>query len=54
VFLGHTGYLSLDALRWLADVGIAWIHLDPDGRVLSTSASLGLNDPRLRRAQALA
>jgi CRISPR-associated endonuclease Cas1 len=54
VLLGHTGFVTLEALRWLADVGIAWIHLDPDGRVLGTSSSLGLNDPRLRRAQAMA
>src|SRR5205823_1829092 len=54
VLLGHTGFLTLDALRWLADVGVGWVHLDPDGRVLGTSSSLGLDDPRLRRSQAMA
>jgi CRISPR-associated endonuclease Cas1 len=54
VLLGHSGFMTLDALRWLADVGIGFIHLDPDGRILATSSSFGLDDPRLRRAQALA
>lgn len=53
VLVGHTGFVTLDALRWLADVGIGFMHLDPDGNVLSASAGIGLNDPRLRRAQAL-
>ena len=54
VLLGHTGFVTLDALRWLADVGVGFLHLDPDGRILATSANFGLDDPRLRRAQALA
>lgn len=54
VLLGSSGTLSLAALTWLADVGIAFVHLALDGRVLATSAGLGLDDPRLRRAQALA
>ena len=54
VILGRSGFMTFEALRWLADVGIGWIHLDPDGRVLATSSSLGLDDPRLRRAQAMA
>ncbi len=41
-------------MRWLADVGVPFIHLDPDGRILATSGNFGLNDPRLRRAQSLA
>lgn len=54
VLLGHTGYLSLEALRWLTDVGVGFVQLDAEGRVLATSAGSGLDDPRLRRAQALA
>ena len=53
VILGHTGFVTLDAIRWLTDVGVGFVHLDPDGRVLVASGSLGLDDPRLRRAQAL-
>jgi CRISPR-associated endonuclease Cas1 len=54
VLLGHTGFVTLEALRWLADVGVGLVQLDPDGRLLVASAGLGLDDPRLRRAQALA
>ena len=54
VVLGHTGSITFDALRWLADVGIRFIQLDPDGRLLAASAEFGRDDPRLRRAQALA
>lgn len=53
VILGHTGSITFDALRWLADVGIRLIHLDPDGRLLATSGAYGRDDARLRRAQAL-
>jgi CRISPR-associated endonuclease Cas1 len=54
VLLGHTGFISLDAVRWLADTGIGLVQLDPDGRLLMASAGMGRDDPRLRRAQALA
>src|SRR5262249_15349513 len=54
VVLGHTGYVTLEAHRWMADVGIAYVHLDADGSVLTTSNSLGVDHPALRRAQALA
>jgi CRISPR-associated endonuclease Cas1 len=54
VVLGHSGTVSLDAIRWIADVRAAFIHLDADGTVLATTAILGNDDPRLRRAQALA
>jgi CRISPR-associated endonuclease Cas1 len=52
VILGHGGSISLAALQWLADVGVGFLHLDSDGRVLAASGGLGLDDPRLRRAQA--
>jgi len=54
VLLGHTGFITLDAVRWLEDVGAQFIHLGSDGQVLLTSGSYGLDDPRLRRAQAVA
>ncbi len=54
IVLGQTGYVSLEAIRWMSDVGIAFIHVDRSGRVLATSAILGLDQPLLRRAQALA
>lgn len=54
VVLGHSGTVSLEALRWLADVKAAFVQIDADGEVIAATAPLGLDDPRLRRAQALA
>jgi CRISPR-associated endonuclease Cas1 len=54
VVLGHTGFVTLDALRWLADTGVGYVALDSDGRLLAATGNLGRDDPRLRRAQAQA
>jgi len=54
VVLGHTGTVSLDALRWLQDVGCAFVHLDTGGSVFSLIGARGRNDARLRRTQASA
>ncbi len=54
VVISHEGAITLEALRWLNDAGIAFLQIDRDGEVIAASASYGLNDPRLRRALALA
>ncbi len=54
VILGHTGYVTLEALRWCADVGVAIAHLDGDGRLLTVHGGPGHDDARVRRAQAAA
>jgi CRISPR-associated endonuclease Cas1 len=54
VMLAQDGSISLAAVRWLADLGIPYLHLDRDGHLLAESAQVRLDDPRLRRAQALA
>ena len=54
VILGHSGTISLDAVRWLHDIGAALVQIDRDGRVLFASAPPGLDHAALRRAQALA
>ncbi len=54
VVLGHTGSVSLEALRWLADVGAGYLQLDADGRVLAAFGPQGTDRPGLRRAQARA
>ncbi len=54
VLLGHTGSVTLDAVRWCADIDISLVQLDVDGPVLLTSGPGGKNDARLRRAQAAA
>lgn len=54
VVLGHTGSVTLEAVRWLHDIGAAFVQIDRDGEVLLASGPMGLDDARLRRAQALA
>ncbi len=52
--LGHTGYISLEAVRWCHDLGIGVVHLDADRRLLQTSARREIGTNRIRRVQALA
>jgi len=54
VVLGHSGTVSFDALRWLSDIGAAFVQIDSDGEVLAAAGPVGLQDSRLRRAQAQA
>lgn len=54
VVIGNDGIVSLAALRWLADQGVAFVMLDRVGRVLTTCGPVYPSDMRLRRAQALA
>ncbi len=54
VILGHTGQITLEAVRWCADTGITLVQLDTDGPVLLTAGASGPDDARLRRAQAAA
>jgi CRISPR-associated endonuclease Cas1 len=53
VILGHSGILSLEALRWLDKLRINVTQIDSDSRVLYATASSALDDARLRRSQAL-
>lgn len=54
VVLGHSGTISFDALRWLHDIGATFVQLDADGTVIVANGPSGLDDARLRRAQARA
>jgi len=54
VVIGADGFISLAALRWLADQDAAFVMLDRDGSVLATTGPVRSSDARLRRAQALA
>lgn len=54
VVLGHSGIISFDALRWLHDVGAAFVHIDVDGELIAADNPPRYSDARLRRAQALA
>ncbi len=51
VVLGHTGYVSLEALRWLRDAGVAFVQIDADGTLIASFAPEGTNDVARRRAQ---
>jgi CRISPR-associated endonuclease Cas1 len=53
VVLGGSGSISLDALRWLTDVGAALVCIDRDGRLLCTTGP-DKSEAKLRRAQTLA
>jgi CRISPR-associated endonuclease Cas1 len=54
VIVGADGFISLSALRWLADQAISFAMLERDGKVLATTGPVRPSDARLRRAQALA
>src|SRR5712691_8330860 len=54
VVIGADGFVSLAALRWLADQDTAFVMLERDGSVLATTGPVRPSDARLRRAQALA
>ena len=54
IIIGSDGFVSLSALRWLADQDAAFIMLERDGKVLAVTGPVRPSDARLRRAQALA
>jgi CRISPR-associated protein Cas1 len=54
VVIGSDGFITLEALRWLADQKVAFAMLERDGSVLATVGPVRPSDARLRRAQALA
>lgn len=51
---GHAGTVTLDALRWMSDTGIAFVQLDTDGQLIASNVTRELDDVRVRRGQALA
>jgi CRISPR-associated endonuclease Cas1 len=54
VLLGHTGYVTLEAINWLDGIGAALVQIDKDGKLLLTSSVVGRDHAGLRRAQARA
>ena len=54
VIIGSDGFVTLEALRWLADQDAAFVMLERDGSVLATTGPVRPSDSRLRRAQSLA
>jgi CRISP-associated protein Cas1 len=53
VVIGHSGFITLEAMRWIRDVGAAFCQIGLDGEVIAVSSADRLLDPKLRRAQAL-
>lgn len=53
VMIGSDGFVTLEALRWLADQGAAFVMLDRRGKVLVVTGPVSSSDAKLRRAQAL-
>src|SRR6266852_5715040 len=54
VMIGSDGFITLEALRWISDVGAAFVMLDRRGKVLAVTGPVSPSDAKLRRAQALA
>src|SRR6266571_4484583 len=53
VMIGSDGFVTLEALHWLADQGAAFVMLDRRGKVLVVTGPVSSSDAKLRRAQAL-
>src|SRR6266478_3248617 len=54
VMIGSDGFITLEALRWISDIGAAFVMLDRRGKVLAVTGPVSQSDAKLRRAQALA
>jgi len=52
--IGNDGFITFEALRWISDVGAAFVMLDRRGKVLAVTGPVAPSDAKLRRAQALA
>src|SRR5207237_8877865 len=53
VIVGADGFVSLAALRWLADQDVAFVMLDRTGSVLVATGPVRPSESKLRRAQAV-
>jgi CRISPR-associated endonuclease Cas1 len=53
VIIGSDGFISLAALRWLADQDASFAMLERDGTLLATTGPVRPSEAKLRRAQAL-
>jgi CRISPR-associated endonuclease Cas1 len=54
VMIGSDGFITLEALRWISDVGAAFVMLNRRGKVLTVTGPVAPSDSKLRRSQALA
>src|SRR6266567_3107663 len=54
VLIGSDGYCTIEALRFISDVGAAFVMLDRRGKALMVCGPVSPSDAKLRRAQSLA
>ena len=54
VCVSEDGFVTLSAMRWLADQDAAFVMLDRNGKVLNVCGPVSPSDARLKRSQALA
>jgi CRISPR-associated endonuclease Cas1 len=54
VLIGSDGFITLEAIQWVADQDASFLLLDRDGSILATTGPVRPSDAKLRRAQALA
>jgi CRISPR-associated endonuclease Cas1 len=54
VCISEDGFTTLGALKWLADVGVSFLMLNRNGKILFVTGPTAPSDARLRRVQALA
>src|SRR6266542_4164135 len=54
IVVGHSGFISFDAVRWLKDTSIHFVQMDYDSNVMLCDAWTIGERVALRRAQALA
>jgi CRISPR-associated endonuclease Cas1 len=54
VVIGQTGFVTLEALRWIRDIGASLVQIGRDGELIAISSAERFHNTKLRRAQALA
>jgi CRISPR-associated endonuclease Cas1 len=54
VVIGYDGFITLEALRWIRDIGASFVQIGRDGEVITISSAERFHNTKLRRAQALA
>lgn len=54
VIIGNSGFVTLEALRWLSDQSVGFSMLERSGKVIAVTGPVRPSDAKLRRAQSLA
>jgi CRISPR-associated endonuclease Cas1 len=54
IVIGSDGFITLEALRTISDMGAAFVMLDRRGRVLAVTGPVSPSDAKLKRSQSLA